>query len=405
MIVRYAVAMGLALAGVVTVASPLGAQDGVYRRGVPDTVSYAHYTPSQCLAAIRRRIQVSRRMQDDTLRFSEAADTLATDVRRTARACLAHLSAEAADARELLPLIPAALVADDSVMANAVVRRIVNGARTPRTRADSLKTVTLASMDITIRPFPMGHLARLFAQIDTMHGPAAVAARVTAHINLGIYYTLMRAADDSVGVRQLQQGLSEVGMLDSAGKKQTEVWVGMGRGMLQLLTMMDGDSMPDRTSSVVHGATILGTAGVKPAPGKVTLVVFQGGTTRQSVAAIRRLHATFGDKVDIVFAAKTLGYFKLRGPLSLADETKTLQEYYGSELKVPGTVVLEHTELKRRFDDRVLPQPTANDSAFANISLVIVDGKGKIRALYPGWGAPLEARVERALNKVLGKKG
>jgi hypothetical protein len=166
---------------------------------------------------------------------------------------------------------------------------------------------------------------------------------------------------------------------------------------------MDNDSMPRGPAPALHGESLLGPPGPWPAPGKITLIVFQSATTRQSVAAIRRLHARYGDTLAIVFVDKTLGYFKMQGPLTVPAEAALLREYYGKDLDVPGAVVLEHTTFVTRADGRVIPQPTANDMAYPQVGLALIDGKGRIRSTYP-WAPSFEPRIERSINRILAEK-
>ena len=141
------------------------------------------------------------------------------------------------------------------------------------------------------------------------------------------------------------------------------------------------------------------------ATGRATLLVFRDGTTRQSVAALRRIKAKFGDSVDIVFLGKTLGYFKMRGPFTPDSEAVILKTYYRNDLQVPGPVLLEHTTYRVRADGRVFPQPTTNDTRYPQMALVVVDQAGRIRLEYKNWGSSYEVRLERTISRILGSHG
>lgn len=366
------------------------------------TDPYVTYEPYACAAAVNRAWQVLRRKQDDTLQFAPPPDTVPTVIQTVARQCTAHFSIPAVDTQQLRALYATYAVVNDSVHMHAVAARMLAQAHTPAERANALLSM---GNGYSLFTFPLyRRFLTLLAQIDAIPGPASAAARVQMHFNLGVFYALFMATEDSAAIANFRAALAAGNDLDAADRTALGGMLQNVSGLLQLIAQMDNDSTPRGPAPSLHGESLLGGTGPWPVPGKITLIVFQMATTRQSIAAFRRLHARYGDTLAIVFAGKTLGYFKMQGPLTEPAEAQLLKAYYGKDLDVPGAVVLEHTTFTTRADGRVIPQPTANEIAYPQTTIVLVDGKGRLRATYGTWAPPFEVRLERSINRMLGER-
>jgi hypothetical protein len=108
----------------------------------------------------------------------------------------------------------------------------------------------------------------------------------------------------------------------------------------------------------------------------------------------------YGDRLELVAIVGLRGFFRDDGPLTAEDETAHLETYYRDELQLPGAIAITHTEFRKMFDGRRMALPSANDRAFGNARIILVDSNGYVQHLWGQWDNLVEIRIERAMDRL-----
>ena len=391
---------------------------------------YAHYTPGSCAAASSRAEHLSWRTRSDTLRVPYGTRVPQDVAREAARRCAARHDVATVNPRDLVWLAEVLLDAGDTTAAaRAVARRLAFEA----TASAEIRSLTLASIVeayVQSRPamaeVARGHLARLDALTDSI----AVIGRVRGHLAMLQYY--QRALEDSAAAREAEAVIA-LGRRLSAHDRQEFYWamfnaydvlmdqaatrggaaaahavsararadIGKLRYVEERLVRNDSifARIGRRAAPVVAARWVggEGAATARPRPSRPMLLVF--GHDRAAMPALRRLAATFGGSVDIVLSSSLIGHFRGEGPLTPQVELDSLERYLRDELRTPGVVALETSDVARMADGRMPRKPTPTQRSYAadiGNSVVLVDGNGVIRYVLR-YGVD-EIRLERLLR-------
>jgi hypothetical protein len=428
---RRAVASALAVVCLAIPTRSLQAQEGAPR---PD--GYQYYRPSECVEAANRNEAFSWRARDDTARYTQAADTLSNIARQAARDCLARLDRAAIPRGELLSLAHVYLILGNDSAAAAVIQHRLKepDALSTQTRAWLLGQV--ARMYLYAKPFRLAAAQHAIQQLDSLSGPDAAYARVNVytaqsqvfmrHLNdsaamhaaaaviaagkdlsphdrtvcapilVAAYFMLAEAAavppGDMAAVHaQFARARADLGSTDLGDN---------GRAIAQLASLETMLRLYRVPAPRLTASTWLGTPGdtVFPAQGKATLIVFR--PTRVQIPALQRLARRYGDQLALVSIVGLRGFFQDDGPLTPKEETAHLNTYYRDELQLPGVIAITHTEFRKMFDGRRMALPSANDRAFGNARIILVDSNGYTQHLWGPWDSSLEIRIERVMDQL-----
>ena len=416
--------LAFVLAGIVAIASTAAAQPAGSAAADP----FAHYIPGACAAAKSRADQAYFRAGPDSVRRAWGTDTLPAPAREAARRCVARHDLAKVLPRDLVWLAEAMLAAgDDAGAERAIARRLATEERA----SSSVRALTLAnvvSAYLAARPVRVGPARAYLARVDALADSGAVIGRIAAHGAMLRY--LVQSLDDSAATREAELIIQLAKRLDGHDREEFR-WsvfgaynammqieadrggapaahaliararadIGKLSNMMEYLASSDsayariGRRAPPIAASRWVGGE--GAATVRTRPGRLTLVVFH--PDRSSMPALRRLAAAFASSTDLVMSTSLSGHFRGEGPLAPAAELDSLARYFGEELRAPGAVALEGSEVARRADGRVPRKPTPTQVAYgvpAYVSAAVVDREGVIRYV-------LRSRSELHLEKLL----
>jgi hypothetical protein len=392
---------GLTLGGVASgTPRPLAAQQ---EQAPP---SYAGYTALQCLAAGNRIATLAQR-GFDTTRFTEEHNGVIPAAREAATQCLAagRWNVRTIDPRMLDAFFQVSLMANDTATANAALARLFSLDRTP---AEQIRRLVRLCNEISVaRPFNWALFSATVRRLETIPDPHAVVAAAEQWLITTSVLANEHVVDDTTAQRAIDRAEQLSTKMAPEDRANTQRFAAFMRGQF---ARMNGDSVLANGSPIpvtLNGQVILGPPGPYPVPNKINIVVFQSNTTPRSVAALRRLAATFGDTIAVVFLRKSAGHYKLLAPLTLEEESHALRSYYADSLRAPGSVLLEDTPIHHRPapDDRLVYGTTPNERAFPNTGMLIVDGTGILRNAYPqSWMPYMEIRLENGIEHILRKR-
>jgi hypothetical protein len=311
--------------------------------------------------------------------------------------------------RELLALAQVYLTAGDTAATAAAIDLRLSRTRTEQERLQVLSDAIALYLDRTTAPIRVNTLKTRISQLDAMRSQAAKVIQAETHMGYGFLLMTRGEAYDSLAYKEFDIAIAIGESVDSAHREQVRITLQNAQGFKQMLSAMRGEqtggelvSLLGKPAPPIQGQLISGTAGQRPTPGKVTLIIFQAGTSRESVAALHRLKAIFGDSVEFVFAGKTLGHFKIQGPLTYEQELQMLTDFYVKNLKVPGSVFVEHTQISTRPDGRLVRHPTANDQAYSPVfPFVLTDRQGVVRRMFLYFLPQMELRIQHGIEQVL----
>ena len=402
-------------------------------QGAAAAGQWAHYTGGSCVQAYQRIAQLEYRDNSDSLRVDYPRVSHPASAVDAARRCVAHLDVASVPARDLVSLAKAYLAAgDDAAAKRAIDRRLAGEASAPvAVRATTL--VDVVGAYIRAEPPRVAEARAHLARLDALTGPAAVIARLEAHAMLMTHHT--RALEDSAAVREAETVLALAKQLDAhdriefswasrnayrtlvaraadtGGAAAARPLLARARADIgnipieaQVLTRLDSMyALPGREAPALTWDRLLNAPADArlPAAGRPTLIIF--ATARGLVPMLRRIEAQFGTRLQVVSAARTLGYFRGDGPFPPAVELDSLTRYLRDELRAPGVVALSAPGSGKRPDGRVARELSANEKAYHvafGTTLAVVDGAGVIRYVSDGIDEP---RLVRWLERVTGK--
>jgi hypothetical protein len=384
------------------------ADTGRMMPGYHDVSSYD--TPGMCAAAMRGLLaETYRRSERSFVTPGSASDTLPTAVTTLGRRCLANLPrADAISAMELHNYMVLAVMLRDTTLMNAVVARLSSIATTDEERgyayADAISELThLQYLPDGSPTIPVPYLRHLMTKLDALgigaHVPRLIAHRVVRDF-------AERQQFDTTAVMREDGAMRRLALLWTAEDKHwsrdytetfrdslTLLWT---RSPANFVKAVDGVLVREGTALRALGGTAftpevlqllnehavmlaeergktapaltgdywfsLDTGRVKPALGKITLVLYwekgkgiQGGAM---LAPIKRLYDRYAkDGFDVVLVIPTQGYSWASGPLEPAAEAKTIEWYYRDYLDLPFTIVVQTSQFTVRSDGRKIAQP------------------------------------------------
>jgi hypothetical protein len=399
----------------------------------PGHVDFSRYDqPSACWHAVRLASAVADRASVDSARYAPDGDSLPANVVAIARQCGARFTVGAVAPRELTSLAALSIAMGNDAQAAAAATRLGAVTRDPEERGWALLSVVQAYVDA--RPSRGASADQLIARLDSIGKPAD-AARGNAHLLLrtdaiarfdrprweresqAILALAQQMGPDAQG--DLTQGAGGVIMdLLFAEVYQATPAAAIARTMQ--LVAASGFKYPSDSATVLLTLSSLLEPIGKPAPPVVTTHWYgPHGTNwwvpnKVSVAfatsggivdfrlqgVIRRLHAKYGDSLDIALLTRTAGFIGDSPPLEPAAEADSLRVLYQDVQHLPVTVAVGETPFHRlpapdgrRIDD---PPPPGVD-AFA-FPMLLVDQHGVVRQCAMISEAVLDAFVEDALH-------
>jgi hypothetical protein len=396
--------------------------------GAPPRDGFRYYIPGACVEAVKRSDAFYWRTTPDTVQFNMAADTMLTVSARLAKACAAQFSVEQVNPRDLVLLAKVYLAAgDDPAALRAVTRRLHEDAdASAATRAATLEDIVGAYLHAS--PARLHEAQRYLAQLDTVSGSEAALSRFRAHLSMLRYFEM---ANDDANLRaQAEAAIVADKEMNAKDRREFGVYIGevykilaaaegartgtsaapravIERAREDVKSLSYGIAMmakPDTIASLygrkgtrVKGDYWLGATGdtIRPAPGKVTIIVFR--LNRTSVAALRRLQERFGDQIAVTGLVHTVGYFRDEGPLNTDQELKLLRQYYIDELGMPGTIAVSKTQFTTMPDGRRRAPLDSTSRAYwtpAGTVAVVLDQQGIIRRVFTdSWKPWFENRI------------
>lgn len=435
---RRRVARIAARAALLLVVAPAGAGAQASFAWPAAGADYSRYSaPEQCIVALRRVIDSTQWGEPDTTRFDPAAP-LPDVAGATVRRCGARFPLGSATTDRDGALVELYLAMGRTDDAKALVARRLAAAAAKGSRSGEEAHVLMTSINayLDARPAAVDQALALAARLDRL-GSAARRERVGAHAAM---YEFARSVMDTGLMRQ-----EAVALTTAADGLTDEEWMTPGvqsaiaDAILSMTLPLLRDSTEDAFLAVLHqrmrktlgdsygskGAGSIGrpvprlagdwwfgvadTATPRPRAGRLTFVMSVdwrcGGDCYPAYAVLRRLHARYGDALDVVLVAQTDGYFRLRPPLAPAEEAEALHQYFLGELALPGALTVSSTPFTFRPDPdlRRVDKPTQNDTTYVLESgshgntIVVVDPRGTVVYYTQG----LQPRKEREITAVL----
>jgi len=401
-------------------------------------------TPGYCVAGmINIGHETWRKHERDTLEVGSPHDSLAPAALAFGRRCAAKFTVQTTDPHELYNLMRLSIMLGDEAKAISAVNRRVTLATTPQTRADMFLDAMKESLDA--QPAQYALARTMLTRMDSL-GTTAPAQRVEGHAMM-----LRRAERDADTTAVAREGkvLRQIATLltpQETAEHYEDVIIGMSDSVYivsfrhmpnfaaEVARYVQRDYVPKMrangageneirlvvaafdalASSVgtpappVSGKYIFnpGPDKVKPAPGKVTLLleVPKGdGTMGKEMAMLRRLYTRYASQgLEIVLVEKTLGYSWSSPPQTPEQEAASDAWYYLQYLKLPFTLIVDETPFKHLPDGRRVNGVIPFEEQYRN-QPIIVGRDGKIFAQW--MGVETEARLDRSLRDALAVKG
>jgi hypothetical protein len=357
-----------------------------------DDARYA--SPEQCVA-LSERLQAnawgwSADAMRDTLPF-DPQDTLPAALVLAVRTCVAKFALERAAPLELPWLLSLDLVAREDEQAKRVVARALALAGTKTARANVLNA-TIATL-LAARPARVADAVSYAAQVDALTG-VADAARREVHRQLARYAisvldtTLLvaqlaayRASDDFVDLLPLTQlrmlrqrtpdervAIRELVTARATAAGATMSPQGLNAQLGETLNRVAPPGRPVVAADFWFASPPDDT--IRPAPGKVSLLVFVGvrcaivaDACAPEYAVLRRLHQRFGNALDITLMARTEGYFRKYPPPTPPEEAELLRQFFLEDVGLSGALSVIATPFMRLPD----PDRRRRDGATPNL--------------------------------------
>jgi hypothetical protein len=360
----------------------------------------------QCVAAYKRAYQVATRAPVDTIPNVGLLVTTPAIVGETARECVAHLSIPKVEPRELVLLARSYAVAGDSRQSLEALDRALAVATTARERAEAIHAVLDEYISGMMYPVQKADITQLLKRADALTDPVGRIASAGMHASVAAAYLFIGMVPDERLFREVDSLVAAAPSMDFTLYPQAKPDIQNANALVTILRMFAGLQYPPIGTHAARlaGETIVGPPGGQyPAPGKVTLVISQMSASRGAIAAARRLKRMFGDTLDVVYLARTLGSFKLQAPLTWEQEKTILASYFENDLRVDGIVLAEPPSFRKRPepDGRLVYLPSANDRTYGQGCIAIVGKDGIIRFFSGMWIPRLEALFE-AMIRTLG---
>jgi hypothetical protein len=352
-------------------------------------------------------------------------DTALAAAVAAARRCGARLDPGKVPERELLDLAELYLWRGEDSSAVAIVEgRLASGAGARRPVADRAWALSNAiRILLNVRPARTDVARELASRLDRM-GAEAASARVAAHAGLAEHY---RALNDTANLRVEANAVIAAGALASEDERAPLVST-LIRSYAHLATIESDRGDRDATLAVYARAAtelertnpglgrymnslaapyrLLGrraenlearwwfnardSAAPHPRPGKLSLVVFVdadcGYRCEPAYDMYRRLAESYGPQgLEIIYLARTVGFFKDKGPLEPSEEAQISRAFFLDTLRLPGALAVSETKFTHKPDGRRtnLPDPNVRRYGGRGWSMpaytVLVDREGVIR--------------------------
>jgi len=435
-------------AGLCAISTVANAQAQIERLGWPTVARdssdpYVRYTsPGQCEQAARRLFdQYWRDKRADTIRYTPETDSVPAPVLLATRQCAARFSAATVEPRELLDLAYLYLWTQQDDLARAAMARLerTNANRSTTDRAWPLYLYVKGLLQA--RPGRLREVRTAMQQLDAV-GASAATWRLFAH-NLYASYAVMindlgTAESEARAALTASHQMSFPDRVDWAGDIQTTYFtlttpVSMTRGGPVALAVLDtavtdlsplrpagsGDQQEIRDGirrrrtplaalgkhglPPVHATTWFGTNGdtTRPRRGVATLLISTpsscDGGCYPMFATIQRLHATYGDRLDIVLMTATRGFFRDQLILSPTAEADSSGNYYTRFLQLPVALAVESTSFAYAPDGRRQNTQVVNARSYPfDRPAIFLDPSGTVR-----WVGEVSPYDERLLDGVI----
>jgi hypothetical protein len=420
------VLVGAAAAMVMTsIALPRAALAQTPVLGVDSAAPYTHYRfPSECaIVGPRREYLFWRDKRADTVYHPPMGDLPLRFAVASTKECVSRFTAADLPAYKLLGDGLAWLGAQEWTQADGAFTRLLGlqANASPHERAWTLSLIVKAYADT---PGQMATAQSYRARLDAL-GDVAAPERMLA----GLYIAKRAAIADSLSL--LDSALTAAltasrrlthhdylwygGELIDLYKKLADLYLRRhdvtkakailveGRAVLasQVGYGTEGEVKDDRVeligkpapplkASVWYGAE--GTATVRPALGKPTLIVFMsdvcGELCYPGFAMLRRLYAKYaGTGLQVVLVARTWGFSPYNTLMQPDSEPAVIQQYFTEKLHLPQMAisVWQQPVVTRPRDGLVMRSPTPNEEAYQlswrSFRVCVVDRKGIIQAI------------------------
>lgn len=437
-------------------------------RTLPAHVDWSRYVvPSMCLAASRNVQHLSDRLTlpgdpryrwtSDSSLYRPERDTLSTEAVQASRACGRHFRADQVSVVELPSLLWLALRMRNDSLARAVVARQVELAHGIPAKGEALRDAI--ETYLYSRPPRLDLALAAMGQLNAL-GPAAHVAQLRGHIALERYYR-PALTDYADAILQADSAMP-LGQLMTAdemkdGEKVWEIWLPYDEKM-QMMLLDNPDSIPGLVSASIEAMR-------KPGGMFPTLVKVRAGTYSYSVkmigkpsrrvsgahvyngapsdsfprrghmtvmvqapedwreansfearavyAAIHRLRKTYGDSLDIVLFAHTMGWTPGSLHQTPDEEAESIRTYFLDEQKLPVILVVAESPATRFPDGRVQYGQPSYQSAFPPVGFgpllfVVVGADGVVRGIAPGVfphapnvSASINGAIDRLVRRTL----
>jgi hypothetical protein len=399
----------------------------------------AYQTPGTCLAAAINAERVTRRTVYDTAAYAPEHDTLPRVVIEIARRCDQQFAASAVPSTELINQMHLALIMGDDAQAQHMADRYVALFQDIGQRRWALYKVGRVYLDAT--PMRFAAAQKVVAQLDALGRPAALQGEALHRMLTEVGW---RRNDVALVEREALATLKSDGeilpqdttdnvaggsgnqMLDlllvelyrnptgatqrtvqrarSVGYKRVDDFLGlMQMSRMNWAVQQIGQTPPPLTAA--HWAGGEPSDHRWPVPGKVSIYL-QGDPSMgiEYWAMWNRLTKKYGDAIQLTVMNSTHGYFRDGPPLTPAQETARLGQYYREDLHLPAIVAVDEAAVQQLPDGRRLlgPAPYEQDPYYRS-SLIVTDTTGKIALLMPSGGLS-EAVMDAWLARLVGVK-
>jgi len=401
-------------------------------------------TPGYCVAAIIGLGQETWRSHErDTLAVESPHDSLAPAAIAIGQKCAGRFTVTNTDPHELFNLMRLSLMTGDTATMTAAINRRFTLATTAEARGNIL--LDAVEELLNSRPVHPDLAAALLVRMDSL-GAGARYPRLYAH---NLFFgrgtrngdTLMIAREaDALKTVTAQFTLAERRELPTEISKQTMAaiyitWLRhkptLGADIDRLVTQefipsMRAEGIDENVvqafaqringlaSSVGTPAPPLalqhvfnaGSDKIKPAPGKVTLLVEVekgSGLPDGRTSMLRRLHDKYASQgLDIVIIERTQGFSWSSPPQTPSDEAASDAWYYLDYLKLPFTLVVQETPFKHRPDGRLVPGNIPFEQQYMTRQILV----GRDQKVFTQWiGFESETQLDMMVRMALAAKG
>lgn len=359
-------------------------------------IDFTRYTnPEQCMSLADRVVATGWRGEErskrDTLTYNPL-DTLPARVVTEVGRCVDSFDVHDAEPFELPWLFHLDLLANRDDQVRAVVARQTELAGTPVARAKAMLGTVKQLLDA--QPVRLEMAREYTARLDSM-GSQAAEQRMNVHLWLFWRYAmatldtvLMRSEHEAYEAAVVDAGSPTAGFNLSGMMMREKVAAVLrpeapdARAFFRKLPATRYPNIPtakvEEIIDLLYGHGPLRVAGdfwfgegaaagsLHPTPGKVSFLVFVGapcgGRCAGAYAVLRRLEERFGDRLDIVLMARTMGDFRLLPPPTPAEEAELIRQYFLEDVKLSDALGVVSTPFLRLPDPdgRYFEQGTPN---------------------------------------------